>query len=114
MALFLDPATMASVWQFGPSGPMKAAISLNYHQENLLDMKLGSGRSPEVPANQVHRSLRGDVLQAPGVFIGELQLDVRQQARAVVDLLDSVGQRSRNGSTLSFKSIKTPLNLNAV
>ena len=28
MALFLEPATMASVWQLGPSGPMKAAMSL--------------------------------------------------------------------------------------
>ena len=28
MALFLEPATMASNLQLGPSGPMKAAVSL--------------------------------------------------------------------------------------
>jgi hypothetical protein len=32
----LDPATMASVWQFGASGPMKPAMSLKETRVNLM------------------------------------------------------------------------------
>ena len=35
MARFLEPATMASVWQFGASGPMNPAISLNKNDHRL-------------------------------------------------------------------------------
>ena len=41
----MDPATIASVWQFGPSGPMKAAMSLHKRKSpeyNLKDLPLYS------------------------------------------------------------------------
>ena len=36
MALFLDPATMASNLQLGPSGPIKAAVSLMEKNSNSV------------------------------------------------------------------------------
>ena len=39
MALFLEPATMASVWQLGASGPIKPAMSLKEDKDMLEDNK---------------------------------------------------------------------------
>ena len=52
-------------------------------------------------ADKVDDGLSGLVLLALGVHVLELQFDIRQEARAVVDLLDGVAQRPGNGSSLS-------------
>ena len=51
-------------------------------------------------ADEVDDGLSGLVLLALGVHVLELQFDVRQEARAVVDLLDGVAQGPGNGSSL--------------
>ena len=52
-------------------------------------------------ADQIYNSLGGLVLLALGVDVDEVEVDVRQEAGAVVDPLNGVAQRPRDGPALS-------------
>ena len=55
-------------------------------------------------ADEVDDGLCGLVLLALGVVVEELELHVGEQAGAVVDLLDGVGQRPGDGTALPVKT----------
>ena len=52
-------------------------------------------------ADQIHNSLSGLVLLSLCVHVDEVEVDIRQEARAVVDPLDGVTQRPGDGPALS-------------
>lgn len=51
-------------------------------------------------ANHVDQGFSGLVLPALSVVVKELQLDIRQDARAVVDLLDGIAEGAGDGPAL--------------
>ncbi len=57
----------------------------------------------DVLADEVDNGLGGLVLLSLGVDVFKFQLDIRQEARAVVDPLDGVTQCAGYGSSLSEK-----------
>jgi hypothetical protein len=56
--------------------------------------------SANLLADEVNHGLGGHVLLALRVDVDEVELHVRQQARAVVDPLDGVAQSAGNGTPL--------------
>ena len=77
-------------------------IKSNFFRKNIFFF-LFCNANDDVLADEVDNGLGGLVLLSLGVDVFKFQLDIRQEARAVVDPLDGVTQCAGYGSSLSEK-----------
>ena len=90
-----DDGVVAAVADHGP------VLGGGHHGLGVAARPLGPDEGRRVITDEVHHGLRRPVLLALGVVVVELELDVGEDAGAVVDLLDGVRDGAGDGAALT-------------